>query len=91
MLKRQGKPTDISRTLGSNNSKPRQVTPQSVDRLCPLAHQKIPHSIPCCCSVFTATKLMVGRCAASQIASAASFFWRLTNGLTYIGGIKRTS
>src|SRR4051795_7478466 len=38
----------------------------------------------CCSSVFIATKRMVGRLAASQIASAsaASFFWRLTNGLT---------
>src|ERR1700678_3992110 len=47
----------------------------------------------CCSSVLTATKRMVGRLAASAIASAsaASFFWRLTNGLTYAGGIKRTS
>ena len=38
----------------------------------------------CLASLFTATKRMVGRCAASQIASAsaASFFWRLTNGFT---------
>ena len=38
----------------------------------------------CCASVFTATKRMVGREAASQIASAsaASFLWRLTNGFT---------
>jgi len=34
---------------------------------------------------------MLGRCAASQTASAsaASFFCRLTNGLTYAGGIRR--
>jgi hypothetical protein len=34
----------------------------------------------CCSAVFTATKRMVGRLTASQIASAsaASFFWRLT-------------
>jgi len=34
-----------------------------------------------------------GRCAASQIASAsaASFFCRLTKGLTYAGAINRTS
>ena len=39
---------------------------------------------PCCSAVFTATRLMVGRDAASQIAaaSAASFFWRLTKGFT---------
>ena len=34
----------------------------------------------CCSSVFTATNRMLGRCAASQIASAstASFLWRFT-------------
>ena len=38
----------------------------------------------CCSCVFTATKRIVGRAAASQIASAsaASFFCRLTNGFT---------
>ena len=38
----------------------------------------------CFVSLFTATKRMVGRCAASQIASASarSFFWRLTKGFT---------
>jgi hypothetical protein len=38
----------------------------------------------CCCSVFNATKRIVGLEAASTIASAsaASFFWRRTNGLT---------
>src|SRR3974390_643075 len=48
---------------------------------------------PCCSSVLTATKRIVDRLAASAIASAsaASFFWRLTKGLTYIGGINRTS
>ena len=48
--------------------------------------------LACCSSVFTATKRIVGRCAASQhapdyvsglaSASAASFFCRFTNGLT---------
>lgn len=35
---------------------------------------------------------MVGRCAASQIASASdmSFFCRLTKGFTYAGAISRT-
>src|ERR687886_547578 len=39
------------------------------------------------------TKRMVGRWAASQIASAsvALFFWRFTKGLTYAGGISRTA
>ncbi len=38
----------------------------------------------CCASVFTATKRMPGRCAASQIASAsiASFLCLFMNGLT---------
>lgn len=38
----------------------------------------------CCSSLLTATKRMFGRYAASQIASAsaASFFWRFTNGFT---------
>ena len=41
-------------------------------------------ALACCSSPFTATKRMVGRCAASQIASAsaASFFCRFTNGFT---------
>ena len=39
----------------------------------------------CCSRVFTATTRIVGREAASQIASAsaASFFCRFTNGFTY--------
>src|SRR4051812_2041112 len=46
----------------------------------------------CACSLFTATNRMVGRCAASQIASASamSFFCRLTNGFTYAGAISFT-
>src|ERR1700722_18620965 len=42
----------------------------------------------CCSCVLTATKRIVGRLAASAIASASavSFFWRLTKGLTYAGG-----
>ncbi len=38
----------------------------------------------CCASVLTATKCIVGRYAASVIASAAaaSFFWRLAKGFT---------
>ena len=43
---------------------------------------------PVVASVLTATKRIVGRLAASAIASAsaASFFSRLTNGLTYVAG-----
>src|SRR3954447_16509151 len=46
----------------------------------------------CACSLFTATKRMVGRCAASQIASASamSFFCCLTNGFTSAGAMRRT-
>ena len=33
--------TDMSRSLRSDDAELRQVTPQRVDRLCPLAHQKI--------------------------------------------------
>jgi hypothetical protein len=44
-------------------------------------------------SLLTATNRIVGRCAASQIASASamSFFCRFTNGLTYFGAISFTS
>jgi hypothetical protein len=47
----------------------------------------------CFSMLFTATNLMVGRDAASAIASAsvASFLFRFTKGFTYIGAIKRTS
>jgi len=46
----------------------------------------------CFASLFTATNRIVGRCAASQTASAsaASFFCRLTKGFTYTGAIRRT-
>jgi len=39
---------------------------------------------PCVSSLFTGTKRIVGRIAASQMASASamSFFWRFTKGLT---------
>ena len=46
-----------------------------------------------CWAVLTATEGMPGRDAASLIASASvrSFLARLTNGLTYCAGIRRTS
>ena len=65
-----------------------EVPAQGVDALGALAHQKIagPETTPlaCCASSFTGTKRMLGRCAASQIASASasSFFCRFTNGFT---------
>ena len=70
----------MSRPLWCDHAKLRQMAPQRVDRLRPLAYQKIArteqHPLACCSSVFTATKLMVGRCAASVVASASaiSFF-----------------
>ncbi len=44
-------------------------------------------------SLFTGRKRIAGRNAASQIAaaSAASFFWRFTKGLTQAGAISRTA
>jgi hypothetical protein len=47
----------------------------------------------CCSGLFTATKRIVGRVTASQIASvsAASFFPRLTQGFKYRAGISFTS
>ena len=65
-----------------------QVPAQSVDALGALTHQQIPGSehdaIRLLLLVLTGTKRMLGRWAASQIASAsaASFFCRLMNGLT---------
>src|SRR3954451_5668104 len=46
----------------------------------------------CWFALLRATKRIVGRWAASQIASASamSFFWRLTNGFTYAGAISFT-
>ena len=59
-----------------------------VDELGSLTHQQIAGPEHCSARLlrlaFTDTNRMLGRCAASQIASAsaASFFWRLTNGFT---------
>jgi hypothetical protein len=64
------------------------VAAQRVGELRPLADQKIPgaedHRGPLVLLAFTATNRIVGRCAASQIASASAMplFWRFTNGLT---------
>ena len=65
-----------------------QMAPERIDRLRPLPDQQFAdlenHRGPWICSLFTGTKRIVGRMAASQIASesAASFFWRLTSGFT---------
>ena len=49
-------------------------------------------ALACVSADFTGTKVMPGRNAPSQIASASmwSFLPRLTNGLAYCGGINRT-
>lgn len=73
-----------------------QVT-QAIDQLHPLANQKVAHdaaiATPAVGYVMTATKRMVGRVTASQMASLsmASDLTRLTYGFTYIGGINQTS
>ncbi len=66
-----------------------QMAAQRVDRLRPLPHQQVAgpeHHAPRLLLLASsgATKRMVGRGAASAIASAsaASFFCRLTNGFT---------
>ena len=71
----------MSRPLWCDHAKLRQMAPQRVDRLRPLAYQKIARTEqhPSGLLLFpssTATKLMVGRCAASVVASASaiSFF-----------------
>jgi hypothetical protein len=48
---------------------------------------------PCASAFFGATNRIVGRNAATEIASASatSFFCRFTNGFTYRGWISRTS
>jgi len=62
------------------------VATQSIDALRALTHQQIAGAKHDAVGLllFTGTKRMLGRCAASQMASASatSFFCRLTNGLT---------
>jgi hypothetical protein len=78
----------IRRPLRDDLSELRQMAAQGVDRLRALLDQKLPDpktmAAPCVSSVFTGTKRIDGRMTALQIASgsAASFFWRLTNGFT---------
>ena len=61
-----------------------QMSAQSVDALRALMHQQVPRrnttALACCASLLTGTNRMLGRVAASQIASAsaASFFCRFT-------------
>ena len=61
--------------------------------LCRTDRSRVRNTKPaaCCRSLFTATNRMLGRCTASQIASAsiASFFCRFANGLI-TSGIFRT-
>jgi hypothetical protein len=64
------------------------MAPESIDHLRLLADQQLADAktiaAPWVSSLFTGTNRIVGRMAASQFASAsaASFFWRVTNGLT---------
>lgn len=65
-----------------------QVAPQGIARLRPLPDQQLAdqknHRCPLVSALFTATRRIVGLCAALQIASAlaSSFFWNLTKGFT---------
>jgi hypothetical protein len=56
----------------------------------PISHAALIATVACFSTLFTATKRIVGRDAASAIAcaSAASFLLRPTNGFTRIGAIK---
>src|SRR5229473_3353800 len=60
-----------------------------------ISASRVPASMSaaCCPAVFTGTNRIVGRLIASQIASAsaASFLFRFTYGLTYCGGKRTTS
>jgi hypothetical protein len=85
---------NMSRAFGYDQAELGQMTAQGIDDLGSLPHQEIARPehesgglcllAACVCSLLGATKRMVGRWAASQIASAsaASFFWRLTKGFT---------
>ncbi len=76
--------SDAGNALSRYDAELRQVAAQGVHQHCPLPHQKLADrcsiSTPCCSSLFTGTKRIVGRVTASQIASAsvASFFCRFT-------------
>ena len=79
----------MGRALRDDQAKFGKMATQGVDDLGPLTHQQIAGTkyngrSLCAAALFTATNRIVGRCAASQIASAsaASFFCRFTNGLT---------
>ena len=96
IVKRRRQALDMDRTLGSNDAElskmaaPGQTWALIVWVRWRTRRSRVPNSMPraCCSAVFTATKFMVGRDAASQhapdydpgiaSASAASFFCRLT-------------
>ena len=81
-------PRSVGRTLGHDLPELGQMSAQGIDRLRPLPDQKLAHAKHHRRSLrllaLTGTKRIVGRKAASQMASAsaASFFWRLTKGFT---------
>src|SRR3954467_3107465 len=86
----------MDRPFGGDHPELGQVAPERVDGLGALANQqsRVRNTTAAACwfALLRATKRLVGRWAASQIASASamSFFWRLTNGLTYAGEISFT-
>ena len=79
----------MSRSLRRDDAKLRQVARNALI-VCVrwrTRRSRVWNNIPlaCCSSVFTATKRIVGRCAASQIASASamSFLCRFTKRVTH--------
>ena len=84
IAKRRRQTLDMNRALGSNDAELRQMAAKRIDCLGPLAHQEIAraeqHAPGLLLDSLHCHKLIVGRDAASQIASpsAASCFCRLT-------------
>src|SRR5690242_11639578 len=87
----------MGRPMGDHHFIFRQGPAEDVGELGALRHQETAArntpALACCSSLCTATKRIVSRWAASQIASvsAMSLFWRLTKGFTYAAGLSRTS
>ena len=82
-------------SFGGDHPELGQVAAERVDGLGALANQQVPRAKHDGCGLWLrleATKRIVGRWAASQIASASamSFFCRLTKGFTYAGAISFT-
>src|SRR3954454_7788848 len=86
-------PQPWPRTMPSSARCPRRAFTCMVLCLTRSCRIRCSWAIVCCSTVLTGTKRMLGRVTASQIASAsaASCLLVLTYGLTYWGGISRTS